>query len=124
MATITGRFYHLIQDSEQQGGDDEHLIFRVAFSLALDGKELGDRFYANIKQTVGSNIQDYILEVSEPGGYSGAWDHMAFTREAERYFRALVSPQGRAIRLPADKHGTMTSNFFQYEMEFFFPVST
>jgi hypothetical protein len=82
MATMTIDFHQLIQDSEEFGSDDEHMVSRVFFSLGVDGEKGGD-FYADIKQTIGSDFGDSTFEVNAPDHYKGPWNHYAFTRAVE-----------------------------------------
>ena len=96
MPTATIHFKELIQDSQNFGSDDEHMVSRVFFDL-----QVGDKRYpgahANIKQKVGAVAADPI-EVSPPAGYAGPFDHQKFQTEVEGYFRSVVGKSRSRIR--------------------------
>lgn len=88
MPTATIHFKELIQDSQNYGSDDGHMVSRVFFDLQVDDKRYPGA-YANIKQKVGAVASDSI-EVSPPAGYAGPFDHQKFQAEVERYFRSVI----------------------------------
>lgn len=96
MPTATVHFKELIQDSQNFGSDDEHMVSRVFFDLQVDGKRY-PRAYANIKQTVGAAASGPI-DVSPPAGYAGPFDHQKFQAEVEKYFRSIVGSPGSSSR--------------------------
>ncbi len=57
------RFHQLMQNSQELGSNDEHMISQVSFSLEVVGKAKGE-FSATLKQTVGSEFNDANIEVS------------------------------------------------------------
>ena len=101
----------LIQDSQEYGSDDEHMVSRVFFDLQVDGtKHQG--LYCDVKQTVGSCFESAPLEVSKPVGYSGAFNYDAFQEVIERYYRSLVGSQGGGIRIVGGSNIRMRNNTF------------
>jgi hypothetical protein len=78
-------FHQCIQDSQEYGSDDEHMVSRIFFILEI-GEERFEGLYANIKQTVGSDYDTAPIEVSQPYGYEGAFNHQAFHDCAEKYY--------------------------------------
>ena len=90
----------LIQDSQDFGSDDEHMVSRVFFDLEVDGHRHSG-LSANIKQTVGTPYETAPLEVSRPAGYEGPFNHAAFQNIVEQYYRSLVGGQGGGIRIGA-----------------------
>jgi hypothetical protein len=114
------RFHQLMQNSQELGSNDEHMISQVSFSLEVDGKAKGE-FSATLKQTVGSEFNDANIEVSPPDGYDGDFDHNGFSDVARRYFTSSIGQQGRGIRIegrPANL--TMLNNRFDREAEYKF----
>ncbi len=106
MPTATVHFKELIQDSQNYGSDDEHMVSRVFFDLQVGDKKYPGA-YANLKQSVGSTASDRV-EVSPPAGYSGPFDHQKFQAEVEKYFRSLVGSSGSPIiRGPGAKAARM-----------------
>jgi hypothetical protein len=97
MPTATVHFKELIQDSQDYGSDDEHMVSRVFFDLQVDDKKYPGA-YANVKQAVGAVASDP-LEVFPPAGYAGPFDHQKFQAEVEKYFRSLVGGSGSPIRI-------------------------
>jgi hypothetical protein len=77
---------YIIQDSQEFGSTDEHMISRVFFDLTIDGKPHQD-LYCIVKQSVGSWYVDAPLEVSKPVGYKGPFNHQAFSHAVEQYYR-------------------------------------
>ena len=96
-ATVT--FTPCVQDSQDYGSNDEHMVSRVFFDLEVDGK-IHSGLYADLKQVVGSNYETGDIEVGLPHGYPDPFNHLAFRDAAEGYFRSLVGPrvQGSASR--------------------------
>ncbi|MDH5699305.1 MAG: hypothetical protein OEZ41_05015 [Nitrospirota bacterium] len=86
----------LIQDSQDYGSNDEHMISRVFFDFELDGHKY-EGLYADIKQTVGSSFEDAPLEVSKPMNYRGPFNYEAFHQIVEEYYRSLVGQSGAGI---------------------------
>ena len=84
-------FEKCIQDSQDYGSDDEHMISRVFFTLEVGGKRY-DGLHADVKQTVGSSYEDGPIEISSPrgGSYKGPFNYDAFSAAVEKYYRSLV----------------------------------
>ena len=119
---LKGLFYKCIQDSQEYGSNDEHMVSRVFFSLEIDGKKY-DGLYSNIKQTVGSNFETGVIEVGSPVGYDGPLNYMAFRDAAEKYFRQLVGSSASGIHIVGGSNIRMTNNTFMVNMPFEFDVS-
>jgi len=58
-------FRELIQDSQDYGSDDEHMVSRVFFDFEIEGS-VHSNLYADVKQPVGSSFETAPLEVSRP----------------------------------------------------------
>jgi len=119
MATFRITFHQLIQDSQDYGNDDEHMISRVFFSLEVDGKGAGD-FTADLKQVVGSNIETGEIEVGAPSGYDGPFNHQGFSEAARKYFRSLIGSQGSGIHIAGGTNIRMRNNRFVRDAQFTF----
>jgi hypothetical protein len=116
MAIAQVVFDKLVQDSQDYGSTDEHMVSRVFFTLELDGKT-HNGLYADIKQIVGSSFEIASLEVSSPQGYSGPFNHEAFRKAAEAYYRSLVGRSGSGIRIQGGGSARMRDNkFFKKEL--------
>ena len=99
MSKAKAIFHKCIQDSQDFGSDDEHMVSRVFFSLEVAGKRF-DNLYVDIKQTVGSSYETGAIEVTFPrGAYSGPFNHDAFQSAVERYYRSHVGATGSVIRI-------------------------
>lgn len=83
-------FTRLIQDSQEFGSDDEHMVSRVFFTLKVGDSDY-PALHADVKQTVGAAF-DSPLEVSAPRGYRGPMNHAEFRKAVDSYFRGLVGP--------------------------------
>ena len=95
MAKLKITFSECIQDSQEYGSNEEHMVSRVFFRLEVDGHDYGNH-YCDIKQTVGSSYATGPIEVSGPkgGSYKGPFNYEAFRKAAEGYYRGLVGPSG------------------------------
>jgi len=116
-------FYKCIQDSQDYGSDDKHMVSRVFFNLEI-GEETFEGLYANIKQTVGSDYDTAPLEVSAPHGYEGAFNHHAFRDCAEKFYRSCIGSEATGIRIGKGAHGIrMRNNVIGKEMVCEFEIS-
>jgi len=119
-ATVT--FSRLVQDSQDFGSNDDHMVSRVFFSLQVGDNQHSD-LYADIKQTVGSSIDDDSIEVSHPIGYSGPFNHGKFCEAAKRYFRSLVGRSGEWLHIAGEVTNIrMRNNTFAKIESVTFPV--
>jgi hypothetical protein len=115
------KLQRLVQDSQEYGSDDEHMVSRVFFELEIDGTNY-QGLHCDVKQIVGSSIETAPLEVSAPTGYKGPFNHQAFQKIVERYFRGLVGSQGRGIRITGGSNIRMQNNTFVQPSEATFEV--
>ena len=109
MAKVT--FHRCIQDSQDYGSDDEHMISRVFFDLEVDGQN-SQNLYVDIKQPVGGDYESGPMEVYRPEGYRGPLNYEAFRNAVERYYRSLVGSSGSGIRISGGKGIRMRNNVF------------
>jgi hypothetical protein len=114
-------FTHLIQDSQDYGSDDEHMVSRAFFTLKV-GDKTYPNLYADIKQTVGSSIESAPLEISRPAGYEGPFNHEKFRAAVEKYFRGQIGAAGRGIRIQGGANIRMRNNRFVATEAASFPV--
>ncbi len=106
--TIAKLYLHkIIQDSQEFGSNDDHMISRVFFDLEINGNKT-EGLYANIKQSVGSSFESTRLEVSRPANYNGTFNHEAFCTIVDRYYRSVVGSVVSGFR--ADKKIRMRNN--------------
>jgi hypothetical protein len=100
-----------IQDSQDYGSTDEHMVSRLFFDL-----EIGDKhypaLYVDIKQAVGADFEKTPLEIGRPHGYSGPLNYSAFRDAAEDYYRGCVGRQGRGIHIAGGSNIRMRNNAF------------
>jgi hypothetical protein len=125
MATARLVFEKCIQDSQDYGSDDEHMISRVFFTLEVGGKRY-DGLHADVKQTVGSSYEDGPIEISSPRGssYKGPFNYDAFRAAVEKYYRSLVGSSATGIRIGSGARGIrMRNNIFQRQKVTEFEVS-
>ncbi len=76
MSQISVTFHKLIQDSQDFGSDDEHMVSRVFFTIEVNDKSY-PAVYCDLKQTVGSDFESGPIEVGTPQGvkYSGSFNY-------------------------------------------------
>jgi hypothetical protein len=114
-------FHKLIQDSQDYGSNDEHMVSRVFFDMKIEDKVYTD--YANIKQPIGSNYEATPLEISKPINYNGPFNYQAFRDITEKYYRHLVGMSGCGIRITGCTNVRMRNNTFVQHTSAQFPIS-
>lgn len=117
-------FQECVQDSQDYGSDDEHMVSRVFFSLEVGGQKY-DGLYVDVKQAVGASYETGPIEVGPPRGvrYRGPFNHGAFRDAVETYYRGLVGAKGRGIRISGATNVRMRNNRFVQPMTVDFEVS-
>ena len=111
MAKAKLTFHRCIQDSQDYGSDDEHMVSRVFFTLDVAGRQHPD-LHADIKQAVGSSFETGPIEVGSPQGYDGPINYEEFRNSVEQYYRELVGSQGSGIRISGGSNIRMRNNTF------------
>jgi hypothetical protein len=111
LSKLTVHIHRLVQDSQDYGGDDEHMVSRVFFSIEYGGATYPD-CYVDVKQPVGSSFEEVPLEISRQQGYRGPFDYDGFSEAVERYYRQCVGSNAGVIRI---RGGTvrMRDNVFE-----------
>ena len=126
VSNVRVTFLGCLQDSQELGSSNEHMVSRLFFNIEVNGREYTG-FHCNVKQIVGATFEgEAPLEVGPPAGarYRGPFNHEAFRAEAEAYFRELVGSQGQAIRVgPGATLIHMRNNRFNRTKAVEFPVS-
>lgn len=109
-------FRKCIQDSQALGSNDEHMVSRVFFDMAIRGKKYKS-LYVDIKQPVGGPFETAPLEVSWPKGYEGHFNYNSFREAVEDYYRGLVGSMGRGIRIQGGGNIRMHDNVILQQKE-------
>lgn len=122
MSKVKIIFYKCIQDSQDYGSDDEHMVSRVFFNLEIS-EETFEGLYANIKQTVGAEYETGPIEVGPPQGYDGPFNHQAFRDCAEKYYRSCVDSEATGIEIGEGACIRMYGNIFKKEIVCEFEIS-
>ncbi len=121
MSKMTLRFSQMIQDSQEYGSNDEHMVSRVFFDVVYEGKTTPAN--VDVKLVVGGSFLRDALEVGPPVGYEGKFDHVASSDAVTKYVRAAVGPTAHGIHLgPGVTNVRMYSNRFRFPMEVSFEV--
>lgn len=112
MPKVTLQFTHLVQDSQDYGSDDEHMVSRAFFDVGCAGRTVAS--HADVKLVVGGDYASDPLEVGRPAGYQGPFDHAKFSDAVSQYVRRAVGPEAIGIRLgPGARNVRMRNNTFQ-----------
>jgi hypothetical protein len=123
MPKVTINFIEMIQDSQDYGSDDEHMVSRVFFNLSV-GDRTFPNLHTNIKQTVGSSFDSGPIEVSKPVGYTGPMNYELFRDAVESLYRSLVGSSGTGIRIGVGSSNIrMRNNGFSTTREVSFDVA-
>lgn len=97
-------FTHIIQDSQDVGSDDEHMVSRVFVDIEVGGK-VQRGLEVSIKQAVDSSYEGADIEVGFPRGYKGPLSYNVFREHVERYYRDSFGASGRAVHFGPDTTG-------------------
>jgi len=102
MSTATVTFHKLIQEAQDVSSTDSkqnHVVSRVFFRLDLNDKHYADMSVI-LRQPFGTDYAKESIEVEKPfGSYAGNWNHNAFRKIVEDYYRSAIRSQGRAMRI-------------------------
>ena len=104
-------FTKIIQDSQDYGSTEEHMVSRVFFDIVV-GKEVHRGLYADVRQPVGESFEEGPLTVSFPPAIQGRVDFHAFSRHVEDYYRDAVGSRGRGIHIAGGGNIRMRNNTF------------
>ena len=110
-------FNQLIQDSQEYGSNDEHMVSRVFFDVEFGG-EVHRGLFANLKQPVGSSFETSPIEVSAPLNYKGPFNMQCFQRATEEYVRGFIGTQGSGIRVSGGSKVRMQNCTFRKQAIF------
>ena len=111
-------FNRLVQDSQDFGSDDDHMISRAFFAIFFEDAEHLD-CSVDLKQIVGSDIESSPIEVSNLQGYEGPMNKDKLQESADLYYRQSFvhfSKNGKNIR--------MRNNTRELSMDFEFEVDS
>ncbi len=104
-------FRQVIQDSQDYGSDDQHMVSRIFFDLDIAGQH-HEGLHVDVKQTVGSDYETSPLEMGAPHGYRGPFNHEAFREAAEKYYHSQVGSSASGIRIAPGAKVRMRNNRF------------
>jgi hypothetical protein len=101
-------FRKCVQNSQDLGTDQDHMVSQVFFDVEVDGTRQVD-LCADIKQSVGSAYETEPLEVSRPKGLRGPLNYAVFREKTEQYYLESFGTKGNAVNFPAkEKHIRLT----------------
>jgi hypothetical protein len=84
-------FNTIIQDSQEFGSSNQHMVSRVFFDLRI-GADLHTGLAADVKQRVGDDHEHAPLDVSMPQSLAGSISYEDFRDFVERYYRDSFTP--------------------------------
>lgn len=110
IAQIT--FYKCIQDSQEFGSDNEHVVSRVFFKVTVNEKTL--EYFCNIIQDYGSSFsyETDPLQVSNPFSQDIRINYEQFRSSVESYYRTCVGSTANGIRIEGSTNVRMQHNIF------------
>ena len=110
IAQIT--FYKCIQDSQEFGSDNEHVVSRVFFTVTVNGKTFD--YHCDIRQDYGSSFsyETDPLQVSNPFSKNDHIKYEQFRSSVEAYYRSCVGASGSGIKIVSASNIRMTNNTF------------
>ena len=102
-------FNTIIQDSQEFGSNNEHMVSQVFFDLRV-GADLHTGLAADIKQAVGDDYENAPLEVSMPQSLADSVNYAEFWKLVEQYYRDSFGSTGSAFPLGPGAKGRMMHN--------------
>ena len=118
--TVTVHLASILQDRQDLGTADDHMVSTVYFAIEADGRTWPG-LEANVKTPAGAGNADVPLEVELPAGYDGPMNYGAFRDGVERYYRTSFGHGGRAINVGPGVVGLrMRNNRFILPSDFTF----
>ncbi|HEY2094559.1 MAG TPA: hypothetical protein VGJ81_22085 [Thermoanaerobaculia bacterium] len=102
-------FTHVVQESQDLGTGDDHMISDVFFDLEYGGRTHRG-LHVDVKQVVGGDVERDPLEVGHVIGYSGPGNYILFRGEVERYFRNAFGSRGSAIQVSGSSNVKFRNN--------------
>ncbi len=105
------------QCSQEVATKDEHMVSKVFFDLMIVDRDtdisyLYDCLFCEVKQTIGSKLEDGSFEVDLPQGYDGPYEISAITDEIRNYYTESFGPHGKGIRFERAKCLEMRDNMY------------
>ena len=117
-------FNRLVQDSQDFGSDDDHMISRAFFAIFFEDAEYLD-CSVDLKQIVGSDIESSPIEVSNLQGYEGPMNRDKLQESAELYYRQSFGSSGSFVRFSKNtKNIRMRNNIRELSIDFEFEVDS
>jgi len=114
-------FTTVIQDSQEFGSNNEHMVSKVFFDLRVGG-DLYTGLAADVKQTIGIEYEHAPLEVSMPQSLAGSVSYAEFRKLVEQYYRESFSSSGSVFRFGPGTKARMMHNVVDHrsavEIEF------
>src|SRR5438477_9420165 len=122
MSTATVKFHKLIQEAQDVSSTDSkqnHVVSRVFFRLDLNDEHYADMSVI-LRQPFGTDYAKESIEVEKPfGSYAGNWNHNAFRKIVEYYYRSAIGRQGRAMRIgPGSENVRMRGNTIEFSKSY------
>ncbi len=99
-------FSKCIQDSQEYGSNNEHMISRIFFSIN------GIEYECNVRQTYGESFsfEKEPIEVESPDELKKIINYGQFRDEVENYYRQIVGKNGIGIRIDGGTNARMSNN--------------
>ncbi|PKD15768.1 hypothetical protein APR41_10745 [Salegentibacter salinarum] len=111
MKKIQLLFKKCIQDSQDYGSDNEHMISRIFYEV--DGVD----YECNVRQPYGESFSfdEDPIEVEAPKELGKKINYGQFRDEVENYYKQIVGSSGRGINIQGGTNIRMQNNTFEME---------
>lgn len=108
MEKIIINFYKCIQDSQEFGSNNEHMVSRLFFEIGKND------YHCEVRQPYGSSysFEEDPIEVSVPVELEKLVNYEQFREAAEAYFRSNVGKNGSGINMSNSINVRMMNNTF------------
>jgi hypothetical protein len=94
MARLIVRVKYFVYNATEFGSNDEIIVSRIFYDMSVNGQKRGE-FYSDLTHRV-DTLEPEAIEVTQPSGYTGPFNHAAFADKLIAYYQGIASSMQRA----------------------------
>ncbi|MET0516209.1 MAG: hypothetical protein ABW047_12900 [Nitrospiraceae bacterium] len=89
MARLIVRVKYFVYNATEFGSNDEIIVSRIFYDMSVNGQKRGES-YSDLTHRV-DTLEPEAIEVTHPAGYTGPFNHAAFTDKLIAYYQGIMS---------------------------------
>ena len=121
MTTAQVTFHKIMVHKQVLGGDDECIMSTLFFTLE-SGNKKHENLTAQLKQVVGTQYNENAIEVGNPSGYNGPFNHNHFQQAASEYYRVDAGAYASLLKVYESNIVKLEKRTFEQEITFDMPI--